>query len=852
MTHTTIGDIGHASIVISFIAAIIAAFSYWKASSAIHFLEETSAQKSWRIFARFFFYIHSIGIVGVVSSLFLIIKNHYYEYHYAWDHSSNSLPIYYMISSFWEGQEGSFLLWLFWHMILGLILIHQNKIWESPMMAVFCAVQAFLAYMILGSVLPVIDLKLGSSPFILLKDFMGALPVYKINPDYIPEDGTGLNPLLQNYWMVIHPPTLFLGFATTLIPFAYCIAGIWMGRYREWIRPALPWALFSAMVLGTGILMGGYWAYETLNFGGYWNWDPVENAVYVPWLVLVASIHTMITFKNSSTALRSTIILTISTFVLILYSTFLTRSGILGNASVHSFTDLGLSGQLLVYLLAFLFLSLALLVYKWKEIPSTEKEASIYSREFWIFVGATVLCLAGFQVLATTSIPVYNAILGLFGIKSNIAPPADQMEHYSKFQIWAGIAIAILSAIGQYFWWKKIDGKTLWDTLALPVLISMLSSMAIIYFTHLDHPIYILLATVSVFSVVANGFILYGILKSNYKLSGGAIAHIGVALMLIGILYSSGYSKVISQNNSGMTYSKEFSEEMNKENILLWRNDPEQMDDFTLLYKGQRLESPDFNGYINKDDILPLNEKSKVIAKKAINYKDKVYYKKGDTITIIPENTFYEVLYTKPNGDTFTLYPRAQVNPQMGLLASPDIKRFWGRDLYSFVSSIPIPDKEREWNPIEEHQLRIGDTVFLNDFVAVLRSVNRETNIPGILLGESDVAVKAHFRILGGNKNYDIYPLYIVLIKDQMVGQIPEIVEDLGVKITFLNINPTNGVFTFGVNTTQKDYIILKAIEKPAINILWLGTLLLIIGLIIAILRRYTEFIKMRVKGTEV
>lgn len=852
MTHTIIGSVGHASIIVAFIAAIVSAFSYWKAASAKDFLSETATQKSWRVFARYFFYLHSLGIAGVVFALFYIIKNHYYEYHYAWDHSSNSLPIYYMISSFWEGQEGSFLLWLFWHVVLGLVLIHQNRTWEAPMMAVFSIVQAFLASMILGSVIPGLDLKIGSSPFVLLRDFMGSLPVYQINPDYIPEDGTGLNPLLQNYWMVIHPPTLFLGFATTLIPFAYCIAGLWMGKYKEWIRPALPWALFSAMVLGTGILMGGYWAYETLNFGGYWNWDPVENAVFVPWLILVAAIHTMITFKNSDSALKPAIILAIAAFLLILYSTFLTRSGILGTSSVHSFTDLGLSSQLLIYLLAFTFLSIALVIYRWKHIPNTEKEASVYSREFWIFIGATVLCLAGFQVLATTSIPVYNSVVSLFGVKSNVAPPADQMEHYSKFQIWAGILIAMLSAMGQYFWWKNMDGKKLWNALSLPLLLALLISMAVMYFTKLDHPTYILLVAASIFSVCANGFILKDLLKSNYKLSGGAVAHIGVALMLIGILYSSGYSKIISQNNSGMTYSKEFSKEMNKENLLLWRNDPEQMDDFTLLYKGQRLESPDFNGFVNKDEVVSLDNKSKVIAKKEVVYNGQVQYRKGDTINILPENTYYEVQYTKANGDTFTLYPRAQVNPQMGLIASPDIKRFWGRDLYSFVSSIPSADKEREWNPMEEQVLKPGDTLFLNDFVAILEDVKRETNVPGVNLNASDVAVRAHFKVLGKTRNYDVYPMYVVLMEDKMVGQIPEIIEDLGIKITFNSIDPAAGTFTFGINTTQKDYIILKAIEKPAINVLWLGTLLLVVGFVIAIVRRYTEFVKMREKGVEV
>ncbi|WP_034923301.1 cytochrome c biogenesis protein CcsA, partial [Candidatus Accumulibacter vicinus] len=353
------------------------------------------------------------------------IKNHYFEYHYAYSHSDKKLPAHYLISTFWNGQEGSFLLWMFWHAVLGIVIILTNKFWEGPVMTVFSVVQAFLTSMILGVVLPGLELKIGSSPFILLRDAMPD-PIFTVQPDFIPQDGAGLNPLLQNYWMVIHPPTLFLGFAATLVPFSFCMAGLWLKRYREWVRPALPWSLFAGAILGLGILMGGYWAYETLNFGGYWNWDPVENAVYVPWLILIASIHTMITYKNSETALKASIILVISVFILILYSTFLTRSGVLGDASVHSFTDLGLSGQLLLYLLFFLVAAIALAIIRWREIPTSKTEISTYSREFWIFIGATVLCLMGFQVLVPTSFPAWNQLVESFGGISNIALPGDQ------------------------------------------------------------------------------------------------------------------------------------------------------------------------------------------------------------------------------------------------------------------------------------------------------------------------------------------------------------------------------------------------------------------------------------------
>jgi cytochrome c-type biogenesis protein CcmF len=144
-----------------------------------------------------------------------------------------------------------------------------------------------------------LTLKLAAHLFVL-RDVIQD-PIFQINPEFVPKDGTGLNPLLQNYWMVIHPPTLFLGYATTLIPFSYVIAGLWKKDFKNWIKPALPWAILSTALMAIGQLMGAYWAYETLSFGGYWSWDPVENAVYVPWIIQVASMHTMIIFKKNNT-----------------------------------------------------------------------------------------------------------------------------------------------------------------------------------------------------------------------------------------------------------------------------------------------------------------------------------------------------------------------------------------------------------------------------------------------------------------------------------------------------------------------------------------------------------------------
>lgn len=834
--HYFIGDLGHLFVIASFVTSLLSVFTYWKANSA-----NSETKDQWLQNARVAFYLHSTAVIGVVTCLFIIIYNHYFEYHYAYSHSDSRLPLHYLISTFWNGQEGSFLLWIFWQAVLGIFLIRTQRAWEAPVMVVFGLVQAFLASMILGVVIPFINIKLGSSPFILLRDAIDD-PIFKLQPDFIPKDGSGLNPLLQNYWMVIHPPTLFLGFALTLPPFAFCIAGLWQRKYSEWIKPALPWALLGAGILGLGILMGGYWAYETLNFGGYWNWDPVENAVYVPWLVLIASIHTMIIYKNSQAALKTAMILNISVFVLILYSTFLTRSGILGDASVHSFTDLGLSGQLLIYLLFFTVAAIFLAAIRWKEILSSEKEASIYSREFWIFLGATTLCLMGFQVLLPTSIPVYNSLIELFGGESNLAPPADQIGFYSKFQLWFGVLVALISGTGQFFWWKRMEKEKLKKEILLPILISLIVFAIIISIAKVYEPAYVLLTLAGVYLIVSNLKVLSSVIKVNTSLSGGALAHIGIGMMLIGVMFSSGYSKVVSLNNTGMLISKDLPTEFNRDNLLLFINEPRTMGGYEIEYLGERVEPRKISGYVSKNDIDLTMDPYKVVARKDIEFKGKKILSEKDTFEINPENTYYEIELRRNGNVEALLFPRVQINPSMGgFVASPDIKRNIGRDLYTHVSLPMNREEEPEWSKLEEVQVRINQQFFVNDYVAVLEEVTRIHEIEGIQLSDEDVAVKAKIKVTGERNSYYSEPIFLIKDKTQ-VGRLPSEINDLGVRITLMNIHPESNEFSLGLNTRQKDWVIIKAMEKPLINILWLGTGVLMVGFSIAMIRRFKEF----------
>lgn len=831
MLRSYLGQIGHASVILAFLTSIISAYVYVLAS-------RKDSEGYWKKLAPKLFIVHGIFVMGVVASLFSIILNKYFEYHYAWDNTSLSLPVSYAISTFWQDQEGSFLLWMFWNVLVGWTLIFWFRSkgkpyqgYENPMMAVFAAVQAFLTSMIVGAVL-FGDFKLGSTPFLLLKESMPHLSLWATNPDFIPKDGNGLNPLLQNYWMVIHPPTTFLGFSMTTVPFAFAVAALWKRDYQGWIKVAQPWTLAAAILLGIGIMMGAVWAYETLNFESYWNWDPVENGVYIAWLVMVGALHTMMISHKSSSALKTTFILTIAQFIMVLYSTFLTRSGVLGSASVHSFTDLGLSGQLLVYLFFFILVSVALLAFRWKNLPQDEKEVSTYSSDFWIFIGVTVLMLAAFQLTVTTSIPVYNKIGELFGLKLNMAMPTDPVAHFTVFQMWLFIGVVILTAIGQYFFWKN-QGRLTWNKLVNPLVISLLLTAIMISLTGVNKWQYILLLAAGMFSVTANLTTLFQLKKR--KIAGGAVSHIGVAMMLMGAMYSSAYEKVVSLNFDGNQLFR--NEKDNQESTLLYVKRPTRIQDFSLTYGGEFVKIRKIPGYVEKRFVQQvLNSDYKGVLRADLMDGDKLLAQKGDTVEYNAENTYYQVNFKRGEKEDFNLYPRYQINQQMGNVVSPDIKHYWNKDIYSHVNYVTTGD-DKQWTPTEEYAVALKDTFFLNDHVAILDEVNQLNELDGLPLNDGDVAAEATLRILERDGERILKPVFA--IKNREIWSIPVVSNELGIRAQLLRIDPATGLFTFGINRGEKEYIILKAIEKPFINLLWIGTALVFIGLGISSFRRF-------------
>jgi cytochrome c-type biogenesis protein CcmF len=815
--HLLPGQLGQLFIILSFAGALLAAISYYFAT-----IEKNQLNNSWQRMGRIGFFINTTSVVGIGVCLFYIIYNQLFEYHYAWEHSSKSLPVYYIISSYWEGQEGSFWLWCFWQAVLGNILIWRAKSWEKPVMTVVSLSQVLLASMLLG--IEVFGARIGSSPFILLRDALdlkASAPIFAQRPDmyknylsYI-TDGNGLNPLLQNYWMVIHPPTLFLGFASMVVPFAYAIAGLWQKRYKEWVQPAISYALFAVMVLGTGVIMGSFWAYVSLNFGGFWAWDPVENAALIPWLTLIGGVHVLIVYKNTGHSYFTATFLVLISFVLVLYASFLTRSGVLGETSVHSFTDEGMFWHLVVDVAVFFVLAIVMVVIRWKELPISKKEEETYSREFWMFVGAIFLALSCLQLVIVTSIPVWNAMF-----KTHVAPPNNPVSLYNVFQAGFAVVVSLLVGITQFLKYKKTDSGKFYITGAVYLVLALAIGALVIYLSGIYHIriVFSLVMIGAIYAVLSNIKVLVDAFKGKIKLAGSAVAHIGFGLILVGAVIAAGTSKVVSINNSGQDFGSAFDKRQNAhENILLQKNRPVRMGDYMVTYLGDSIAMP--------------------------NHYFKVDYKQLDA-----------------NGnvkDEFILKPNSQANSKMGLVSSPDTKHYLLHDMYTHVTMAPIKmddqagdnapahseaEDDKNYDAPVAHEVAVGDTIRFRDGYILLAGLDKNAKVENIKLGGNDIAVGALLKVVSDGRTYDAEPVF--MIKDGRGFDFSRKVEDAGLKLRFSKILPDKGkveIMVYQQPESARPFIVMKAIEFPYINFFWSGTIIMVIGFLLAIFRRNKE-----------
>lgn len=817
--HLLPGQLGHFFVILSFIGSLLSAFAYFQSAQK----EKSNGAESliWLSIARNSFIIHTASVIAVFFTLYYIITNHLFEYHYAWAHSDKSLNTKYLLSCFWEGQQGSFLLWSFWHGILGLVVIFKGKALESRAMTVIAIVQACLATTVLGIYLPG-EIQIGTSPFLLLREQMQNAPIFQ-QANYLSSitDGNGLNVLLQNYWMVIHPPILFLGFASTLIPFAFAIAALWKGEYKDFVKPTLSWSLFSGGVLGLGIMMGGAWAYESLNFGGYWAWDPVENASLVPWMLMVAALHTLVIYRATGRSLLITFFFYALCYVAIWYSTFLTRTGVLGNTSVHAFTGEGnsLFWQLLIFIGIIMALGFGLILYRSKTMPLVKSEEALWTREFWMFIGSFILFLSIIHISLVTSIPVWSPLAKWISGKE-FAPPIDPVSHYNSVQIWVLWFITLISGFALFLKYKNTNLKTLVKKFAIVIGITVALSIIIGYSQEISGWQFVLLLFCANFSIVSSAFFAISSQKSLKKM-GPALSHFGFGVLILGVLITGHKKEVISLNTLGGLLPLGIEDTRkavleSQENVMLYEDVPVAMSDYWATYK-------------------------------------------GDSVSTDDPRTFYKVLFERKDSATnkvlesFTLYPDAFVNPkgQEGLSANPSSKHYWNKDIFTYISSTSgkateTPSTIAATDTFKNFKLSKGDTIYLSKAFMIFQGFTTNISDNRYAPMTNDIAISAMIDIytLEGKIN-SVNPIYY--IRNQAVNYIDDTTAaSVGAVVRLGGIVTEEDKANIQIKEIEqhKRWIVLKAIQFPHINLVWAGTILMVLGFLLSMWRSNAKKLK--------
>jgi len=467
------------------------------------------------------FVLVAIASAGIVAAFL----GHRFEYWYVYNYSSRGLETYFKVTGLWAGQRGSLLFWA-----LNLSFFSVLAVWFNRNRN-----REFMPW-VTGILLTIIA-------FFLIITLFVTPPFEKL--PFTPADGRGLNPQLQNYWMTIHPPTLYLGFTAFTIPFAFALAAMLSGRLdSRWIQLTRRWILTSWFFLSLGIVFGMRWAYEELGWGGYWFWDPVENASLLPWLTATAFLHSIMIQESRGMLKVWNMILVVLTFILTIFATFLTRSGLI--ESVHSFAqDLTIAYTFLGFMLFLIVISTVMIVWRLPLMRSERQFESFVSRESAFLMNNLILLGAAFAVTWGTLFPLITE--GFTGSKVSVGPP-----FFNQVNIPIGLILLALMGIGPVIAWRKASARNLKRNFTLPLIIGLAVGGAL-FAMGTRHVQALLTFAISAFVLasiviefwkgtrarariegenVAVAFV--HLIRKNRRRWGGYIVHVGVVVMFAG------------------------------------------------------------------------------------------------------------------------------------------------------------------------------------------------------------------------------------------------------------------------------------------------------------------------------
>ncbi|KAA3608829.1 MAG: hypothetical protein D8M58_19015 [Calditrichaeota bacterium] len=737
----------------AFVATIFSMWHYYRLSVLEKNRKEIKAAEKSKKMARVGFYAMTIFVSFASVYLWYLIFTHAFQVDYIYRYTSRSLGTGYLFSAFWAGQEGSFLFWTLMTAVMGVAYMQTARRLESYSMLVINIVQlAFLLLLIIAS------------PFAIQNG--------------TPPDGAGLNPLLQNPWMVIHPPVLFLGYAATTIPFAIAFAVLLKQEYKNWEKLALPWALFSSITIGAGIILGAYWAYKVLGWGGYWGWDPVENSSLIAWLVVLALFHGLIVTRLRNTLHKTNFLMAILSFGMVLYATFLTRSGVLADFSVHSFQDLGINGYLTIYVISSIFIGIALLYVRRKSLPNITIEWTFFSKEQVLVLTVLLLSLSAVMTLIGTSSPLITQLLG--------DPAQVDISFYNKVNMPIAIGMSILLGLAPLLSWREEPFKEIIIRL-IPSFVLAVITLIITIVIEMPGFQNIIFTVSAAFALTSNFVVFAQKIKLGWRLVIAPLAHVGVGFLFIGIIISGLFSeserfsltKNVSKTAMGydLIYKSDFNSPDGKHGLKIdiTQNDETIEGDPRLYmndYTRSAMSEPFLNEGLFNDFYLSLMQK--------------IDNNSGNSSTFVMskgEHKDYAGYHI-----TFKTFNMAQ---------NPENKEF----VVSAILEFTKEDKTFEVSP------------------SLAMTKGDQHPHPATIPGSEHGAVNPTVTIVGINAEQ---------------GQ---------VKLEFDGLDETP-------TTPKPEQVIVEISNKPFMGVLWIGTIVLTLGTILAMQRR-TEEVKLIPKEIE-
>lgn len=685
-------------------------------------------------------YHYFFGFVIVASALlFYLFIAGKYSYRYVFEYSSSDLTLFYRISGFWAGQRGTYLLWLLLQSLFGYYIIGRGRQYTAPAMVFYGLINIFFCVMLL---------KL--SPFEML-------PTAQVQ-------GAGLNPLLKDPWMVIHPPVIFIGYAAVAVPAVIALAALVRKDYESWLTVSYVPAILGAVALAAGNIMGGFWAYKTLGWGGYWAWDPVENSSFIPWMTSMALIHGLLIERGKGSLRKTNLFLAIFTFLLVVYGTFLTRSGVLANFSVHSFVDLGVNAYLIIFMVGFVVLSLGIFASRFLGIKGPVIDLAVTSRELVLLISVWILTLIALLVLSGTSWPLITTLFGKPGTIDTAVYTRVTFPLTIIIGLFLGFAPFTLRSGRSY---GTLFKKVLPSIIAAAVVTGVAYLFGVKLIGYLFFIFFVTLATVS------NGIALVGNLPGRFWRAGAQISHFGLGLMLLGILSSSAYGSheevVIPKGGNASAFGMDVS------------------------YEGM-----------------------------------------ASAITT-PDNEI--ILDVTEGGTQFQERPKLFWAQRMeALMRRPAIHRHILYDYYF------APENIQEATHPEGIELTKGDSIEMGGYAIKFvdfEQGSHETGSPmkfGAILHVTDslgdTATVTPAMVFGTDQTLQHEDTPLMPGLDSMVVRLDKIMADQGaVRLSIEGLQPEG----------RPEQLVLEVSKKPGMNVLWGGSIILVLGGLVSLIRRWSS-----------